>query len=99
MECSHSYLLFLVFLLCQETNDVTAPYWRFCHRIWGAELLRACIWRRLSNLTLQRTPSSKFRVLRDTIFDEFFIGHILGWYGKAIALRNLPLLWAYSVSL
>ena len=43
-------------------------------------------------------PTSKFRVLRGTVFDEFFVGHILGWYGKAIALRDGRLLWAYSIA-
>jgi len=33
----------------------------------------------------------------NTVFDEFFVGHILGWFGKAIALRDRRLLWAYSI--
>ena len=90
------YLLFLVFLLCQETNDARAIL-AFLSPDLGVELPERAYGGDCRIYTPE-DPSSKFRVLRDTIFDEFFIGHILGWYGKAIALRNLPLLWAYSVS-
>ena len=85
-----------VFLLCQETNDARAIL-AFLSPDLGVELPERAYGGDCRIYTPE-DPSSKFRVLRDTIFDEFFIGHILGWYGKAIALRNLPLLWAYSVS-
>ena len=35
--------------------------------------------------------------LQDTWFDEFVIAHTLGWWGKAIMIRNLPLLWILSI--
>jgi hypothetical protein len=36
-------------------------------------------------------------MMQDTLFDEFVIAHILGWWGKAIMVRNLPLLWVLSI--
>lgn len=31
------------------------------------------------------------------MFDEFVLAHILGWWGKAIMIRNQPLLWVLSI--
>ncbi len=89
------YLLFLVFLLCQETNDARAVL-QFLSPDLGTELPERAYGEDCRIYTPE-DPDSRFRVLRDTVFDEFFVGHILGWYGKAIALRNMKLLWAYSV--
>ncbi len=36
-------------------------------------------------------------MMQDTLFDEFVIAHVLGWWGKAIMVRNLPLLWVLSI--
>ena len=90
------YMLFLVFLLCQETDDARGAL-KFLSPDLGVELPERSYGEDCRIYTPE-DPTSKFRVLRDTVFDEFFVGHILGWYGKAIALRSLPLLWAYSVS-
>ncbi|KAL6566364.1 heat shock protein Pss1 [Orobanche gracilis] len=35
--------------------------------------------------------------LQETLFDEFVLAHILGWWGKAIMIRNQPLLWLLSI--
>lgn len=35
--------------------------------------------------------------MQNTLFDEFVIAHTLGWWGKAIMVRNLPLLWILSM--
>ena len=36
-------------------------------------------------------------VVQDTFFDEFVVAHTLGWWCKAIMIRNLPLLWVLSI--
>lgn len=36
-------------------------------------------------------------VFQETIFDEFALAHIIGWWGKAILIRNQPLLWVLSI--
>lgn len=38
---------------------------------------------------------SKF--LQDTVLDEFVIAHVLGWWGKAIMIRNGVVLWILSI--
>ncbi|GFP99575.1 cdp-diacylglycerol--serine o-phosphatidyltransferase 1 [Phtheirospermum japonicum] len=35
--------------------------------------------------------------LEETLFDKFVVAHILGWWGKAIMIRNQPLLWLLSI--
>lgn len=35
--------------------------------------------------------------IRDTLFDEFVIAHTLGWWGKAIIIRDRKLLWILSL--
>jgi phosphatidylserine synthase 2 len=36
-------------------------------------------------------------VLRATLFDEFVVAHSLGWWAKALLLRNSGLLWVASI--
>jgi len=90
------YLLFLVFLLCQETTDARMVL-QFISPDLGIELPERAYGGDCRIYTPE-DPTSNCRMLQDTIFDEFFVGHILGWYGKAIALRDRRLLWAYSIA-
>lgn len=36
--------------------------------------------------------------LRSTLLDEFVLAHSLGWWAKALLIRNTGLLWIYSVA-
>ena len=38
-----------------------------------------------------------WEVIKGTLFDEFVVAHTLGWWGKALILRNYLLLWILSV--
>ena len=38
-----------------------------------------------------------FQVLKDTLFDEFVIAHTLGWWVKALIMRNYWMLWVCSI--
>ena len=38
-----------------------------------------------------------WEVIKGTLFDEFVIAHTLGWWGKALIIRNYPLLWVLSI--
>ena len=91
------YLLFLVFLLCQDTYDARAVL-----KFLSPDLLDADADERAygedCRIYTPEDPVSNFRVLRDTVCDEFVIAHVIGWYGKAIVLRSVPLLWCYSVA-
>ena len=55
------------------------------------------VWRR-SNAGQTPSPLSvNWPALRGTLLDEFVLAHALGWWGKALAVRNGPMLWAISV--
>jgi phosphatidylserine synthase 2 len=32
--------------------------------------------------------------IRGTVFDEFVVAHTLGWWGKALMLRDRAMLWS-----
>lgn len=36
--------------------------------------------------------------MRSTLFDEFVAAHIIGWWGKALMLRDQSLLWVISIA-
>jgi len=90
------YLLALVFLLFQ-TKD-------------GAQKTLAFFWSDLGAPLPKKsygvdcriyTPghrSGPFGVVYETCFEVFSLAHVLGWLGKAIAIRDSRLLWAYSIA-
>jgi hypothetical protein len=47
--------------------------------------------------TPESSASSRMQNVKNTILDEFFLAHVLGWFGKALAIRDWRLLWAYSI--
>ncbi|KAL6785346.1 hypothetical protein ACKKBG_A03465 [Auxenochlorella protothecoides x Auxenochlorella symbiontica] len=38
-----------------------------------------------------------WEVINDTVFDEFVVAHILGWWGKTLMLRDRTMLWIISI--
>lgn len=42
-------------------------------------------------------PVSSFRNIHDAIKDEFFLSHILGWWGHTIVFRSVPIAFFCSV--
>lgn len=42
-------------------------------------------------------PTPAWGVLRAALLDEFTLAHSLGWWAKALLLRDKGLLWAYSI--
>ncbi|TQD77799.1 hypothetical protein C1H46_036703 [Malus baccata] len=46
---------------------------------------------------LPENPTNRFKNVYETLFDEFVVAHIVGWWGKAILIRNQPLLWVLSI--
>mmetsp|Transcript_2964 Transcript_2964/g.7219 ORF Transcript_2964/g.7219 Transcript_2964/m.7219 type:complete len:444 (+) Transcript_2964:239-1570(+) len=43
-------------------------------------------------------PESKFAVIKDTIFDEFVVAHLLGWVCKAVVFRDWKMCFILSVA-
>uniref|UniRef100_A0A0E0PQY0 CDP-diacylglycerol--serine O-phosphatidyltransferase n=1 Tax=Oryza rufipogon TaxID=4529 RepID=A0A0E0PQY0_ORYRU len=59
------------------------------------ELTAVCMFRKTLKtiIIIVITPS----YLTETLFDEFVVAHILGWWGKAVMIRNQLLLWVLSI--
>ncbi|CAN0871493.1 CDP-diacylglycerol--serine O-phosphatidyltransferase 1 [Linum grandiflorum] len=76
------YLVALTFLLFQKRDDAR-QFMKFLHPDLGVGSRGMVV---LSWL-----------LILDTLFDEFVLAHIFGWWGKAILIRNQSLLWVLSV--
>ncbi|KAF2310900.1 hypothetical protein GH714_018263 [Hevea brasiliensis] len=55
------------------------------------------IWRLVHGMAVVYLVALTFLLFQDTLFDEFVLAHIFGWWGKAILIRNQPLLWVLSI--
>ena len=42
--------------------------------------------------------SINWETIKATVFDEFVVAHTLGWWGKALILRDYKMLWVVSVT-
>ncbi|CAH8353870.1 unnamed protein product [Eruca vesicaria subsp. sativa] len=89
------YLVALTFLLFQRRDDAR-QFMKFLHPDLGIELPERS-YGADCRLYVPDHPTNRFKNLYDTIFDEFFLAHIFGWWGKAILIRNQPLLWVLSI--
>eukprot|EP00850_Spirogloea_muscicola_P004982 SM000022S07196 [mRNA] locus=s22:442584:446086:- [translate_table: standard] len=90
------YLIFLTFLLFQSADDAR-QFLKHLHPDLGVRLEERAYGGDCRIYTPEN-PTNKFKNVYDTLFDEFVIAHILGWYAKAIMLRNELLLWILSIS-
>ncbi|KAG9139240.1 hypothetical protein Leryth_011257 [Lithospermum erythrorhizon] len=89
------YLVALTFLLFQNRDDAR-QFMKYLHPDLGIELPERsygvdC------RIYVANQPANRFKNVHDTLFDEFVVAHILGWWGKAIMIRNQPLLWVLSI--
>ncbi|RAL40221.1 unnamed protein product [Cuscuta campestris] len=89
------YLVLLTFFLFQKRDDAR-QFLKYLHPDLGFELPERsygvdC------RIYIPESRTNKFKNVYDTLFDEFVVAHILGWWGKAIMIRNQPLLWVLSI--
>ncbi|KAK6146831.1 hypothetical protein DH2020_020700 [Rehmannia glutinosa] len=89
------YLVALTFLLFQKRDDAR-EFMRFLHPDLGVELPERS-YGADCRIYVPENPTSRFKNVYETLFDEFVLAHILGWWGKAIMIRNQPLLWVLSI--
>uniref|UniRef100_A0A0E0BW58 CDP-diacylglycerol--serine O-phosphatidyltransferase n=1 Tax=Oryza meridionalis TaxID=40149 RepID=A0A0E0BW58_9ORYZ len=102
------YLVALTFLLFQshhwhytsaaedETRDDARQFMKYLHPDLGVELPERS-YGTDCRIYVPDHPKSRFNNVYEILFDEFVIAHILGWWGKAIMIRNQPLLWVLSI--
>ncbi|XP_057841323.1 CDP-diacylglycerol--serine O-phosphatidyltransferase 1 isoform X1 [Cryptomeria japonica] len=89
------YLVSLTFLLFQNRDDAR-QFMKFVHPDLGVELPERSYGTDCRIYTPEN-PKRRFNNVYETLFDEFVIAHVLGWWGKAIMFRNQPLLWLLSI--
>ncbi|KAL6626606.1 hypothetical protein ACP70R_030332 [Stipagrostis hirtigluma subsp. patula] len=102
------YLVALTFLLFQgcfhpllpriepRTRDDARQFMKYLHPDLGVELPERS-YGTDCRIYVPDHPKSRFNNVYEILFDEFVIAHILGWWGKAIMIRNQPLLWVLSI--
>ncbi|XP_073110356.1 CDP-diacylglycerol--serine O-phosphatidyltransferase 1 isoform X3 [Elaeis guineensis] len=89
------YLVALTFLLFQNRGDAR-QLMKYLHPDLGVELPERS-YGTDCRIYVPENPKSRFNNVYETLFDEFVLAHIFGWWGKAIMIRNQPLLWVLSV--
>ncbi|XP_073301429.1 CDP-diacylglycerol--serine O-phosphatidyltransferase 1-like [Primulina huaijiensis] len=89
------YLVALTFLLFQKRDDARR-FMKYLHPHLGVELPERS-YGADCRIYLPENATSRFKNVYDTLFDEFVLAHVLGWWGKAIMIRNQPLLWLLSI--
>lgn len=86
--------MFLVFLLFQTVDDARQFLAKLYPKL-GVELPERAYG---DSCDLWITGQGiNWKVLQDTVFDEFVLAHALGWWGKAVILRDNYMLWTLSI--
>lgn len=83
------YLVALTFLLFQNRDDAR-QFMKFLHPDLGIELPERS-YGADCRIYVPENPTNRFKNVYDTLFDEFVLAHIFGWWGKTIMFRNQPL--------
>uniref|UniRef100_A0A0D9YD91 CDP-diacylglycerol--serine O-phosphatidyltransferase n=1 Tax=Oryza glumipatula TaxID=40148 RepID=A0A0D9YD91_9ORYZ len=89
------YLVALTFLLFQKRDDAR-QFMKHLHPGLGVELPERS-YGSDCRMYVPENPTNRFINIQETLFDEFVIAHVLGWWGKAVMIRNQLLLWVLSV--
>ncbi|KAL9254747.1 CDP-diacylglycerol--serine O-phosphatidyltransferase 1-like protein [Drosera capensis] len=89
------YLVALTFLLFQNRDDAR-QFMKYLHPDLGIELPERS-YAADCRIYVPENTTNRFKNVYDTVFDEFVLAHIVGWWGKAIMIRNQPLLWLLSI--
>ncbi|CAA6673125.1 unnamed protein product [Spirodela intermedia] len=89
------YLVALTFILFQDRDDARL-FMKFLHPDLGVELPERS-YGSDCRIYVPENPRNSFINVYETLFDEFVLAHIFGWWAKAIMIRNQPLLWVLSI--
>ncbi|XP_073134037.1 CDP-diacylglycerol--serine O-phosphatidyltransferase 1-like isoform X3 [Henckelia pumila] len=84
------------YVSCYQKRDDARQFMKYLHPDLGVELPERS-YGADCRIYLPENPTSRFKNVYDTLFDEFVLAHFLGWWGKAIMIRNQPLLWLLSI--
>lgn len=88
------YLVCLTFLLFQSRDDARQLL-KHVHPDLGEPLKERPYAEDCRIYTPERP--NKFENVYNTVFDEYVAAHTIGWWAKAIMIRNEPMLWTLSI--
>lgn len=90
------YLLFWVWMLFQNVDDAR-QFLKNMYPELGVELPERSYG---SDCALLLPPNNRinWETIKSTVFDEFVVAHTLGWWGKALIIRDRGLLWIISIA-
>lgn len=89
------YLVFMVWLLFQNPHDAR-QVWKFVDPKLGVPLPE----RDYAADCRIYTPESNvsmFENVRNTVYDEFMVAHVVGWFAKSFLFRDVYICWAWSI--
>jgi len=89
------YLLLCVYLLFQDVN-AARQFLRHLFPELGVDLQERS-YGSDCRLWLPEEHKINWSVIKATVFDEFVVAHTVGWWCKALILRDYTLLWALSI--
>lgn len=90
------YLLALVFLLFQTVDDA-----RMMLSLVDPELGKPIgeqVYAADCRVFTPDDADSNFRNIRNAVEDPFFVAHLIGWWGKALVIRDAHVCWALSIT-
>ena len=91
------YLMILIFTLTQRVDDIRS-WLRYVHPDLGQPLAERSYGEDCRILTFDREDGDIFFNLKETFVDEFILAHLIGWFGKALILRDRTMCWIISIS-
>eukprot|EP00890_Picochlorum_soloecismus_P005894 jgi/Picsp_1/6305/NSC_03654-R1_protein len=89
------YLSFMVYLLFQNVNDARL-FLKNLYPELGVELEERAYGESCALVLPDGTIN--WETIKATVFDEFVVAHTLGWWGKALILRDYKMLWVVSIT-
>ena len=89
------YLVFLVWLLFQNSHDAR-QIWTFYDPKLGVPLPERD-YAADCRIYTPESNVSKFENVRNTVYDEFMVAHVVGWFAKSFLFHDIYICWTWSI--
>lgn len=89
------YLVFMVWLLFQNPHDAR-QIWTFVDPNLGKPLPEKD-YAADCRIYTPESNVSRFENVRNTVYDEFMVAHVVGWFAKSFLFRDVYICWAWSL--
>lgn len=89
------YLVFMVWLLFQNAHDAR-HIWTYLDPKLGVPLPERD-YAADCRIYTPESNVSKFENVVNTVYDEFMVAHVVGWFAKSFLFRDVYVCWAWSI--